>query len=64
MHEYHLSGGGFAESMMETSARRSEMGMGVGAAEWGVWTTSEEKVREVRTVAENYVVSHRPDLSS
>ena len=49
--EVHLSGGGWVASEMEF--RRPEMGMGVGGdGEWGIWRTSEERVREVRRIVD------------
>ncbi|PIL31351.1 hypothetical protein GSI_06049 [Ganoderma sinense ZZ0214-1] len=51
LREVHLSGGAWVASEMEF--RRPGMGMGVGGdGEWGVWRTSEERVREVRTLAD------------
>ncbi|KAJ7170203.1 copper homeostasis CutC domain-containing protein [Mycena filopes] len=48
--ELHLSGGGWEES--EMAHRKAGLGMGVGASEWGVWVTSEAKVRAVRRFAD------------
>ncbi|KAJ7293005.1 copper homeostasis CutC domain-containing protein [Mycena rebaudengoi] len=48
--EIHLSGGGWVESGM--LYRRDGLGMGVKEGEWGVWVTSEVKVREVRRFAD------------
>ncbi|KAJ7040290.1 copper homeostasis protein cutC [Mycena alexandri] len=48
--ELHLSGGGWEESAMVH--RKDGLGMGVGAGEWGVWVTSEAKVRAVRRFAD------------
>ncbi|KAH9849216.1 copper homeostasis CutC domain-containing protein [Lenzites betulinus] len=51
LREVHLSGGGWVPSDMEF--RRDGMGMGVcGDGEWGVWRTSEEKVRAVRELVD------------
>ncbi|EIW64169.1 uncharacterized protein TRAVEDRAFT_100761, partial [Trametes versicolor FP-101664 SS1] len=44
LREVHLSGGGWVPSEMEF--QREGMGMGVGGeGEWGLWRTSEDKVR-------------------
>lgn len=49
--EIHLSGGCWSEGDMQY--RPEGMGMGVGGAgEWGVWGTTEEKVRDVRLIAD------------
>ncbi|CCL98135.1 uncharacterized protein FIBRA_00129 [Fibroporia radiculosa] len=47
----HLSGGSWIPGTMEF--RREGMGMGIGGeGEWGVWRTSEERVRQVRHIAD------------
>ncbi|KAL4267930.1 Copper homeostasis protein cutC [Pleurotus pulmonarius] len=49
--EVHLSGGTWHDS--EMTHRREGFGMGVGGAgEWGIWTTEETKVRQVRVIAD------------
>ncbi|KAH7916461.1 copper homeostasis CutC domain-containing protein [Hygrophoropsis aurantiaca] len=49
--EIHLSGGEWAESAMRW--RPQDMGMGTGGnGDWGIWRTSEEAIRAVRTVAD------------
>ena len=51
LQEIHLSGANWVEGGM--LHRREGMGMGVGGeGEWGVWTTEEKKVREVREIAD------------
>lgn len=51
LREVHLSGGGWVAS--EMGFRRPGLGMGIGGdGEWGVWRTSEERIREVRTLAD------------
>ncbi|TBU40016.1 copper homeostasis CutC domain-containing protein [Dichomitus squalens] len=51
LREVHLSGGSWVASEMEF--RRPQMGMGVGGdGEWGIWRTSEERVREVRSIVD------------
>lgn len=51
LREVHLSGGAWVPSEMEF--RRPDLGMGVGGdGEWGVWRTSEERIREVRALAD------------
>lgn len=51
LRELHLSGAGWVESDM--IHRREGMGMGVGGiGEWGIWTTSEQRIREVRDIAD------------
>ncbi|CDO73444.1 hypothetical protein BN946_scf185013.g79 [Trametes cinnabarina] len=51
LREIHLSGGEWVPSEMEF--RREGMSMGVGGeADWAIWRTSEEKVREVREVVD------------
>jgi copper homeostasis protein len=60
LQEIHLSGAGWVEGSM--LYRRENMGMGGGGeGEWGVWTTDEQKVREVREIADarwdSYVIS-------
>ncbi|KAJ7103214.1 copper homeostasis CutC domain-containing protein [Mycena belliarum] len=49
--EIHLSGGSWIES--EMIHRRDGLGMGIGEGEWGIWETSELKVRAVRQSAED-----------
>ncbi|KAJ8523293.1 hypothetical protein ONZ45_g211 [Pleurotus djamor] len=46
--EIHLSGGGWVDGGMDF--RRSGLGMG----EWGVWTTDEGVVRQVREIADMF----------
>ncbi|KAJ7109885.1 copper homeostasis CutC domain-containing protein [Mycena epipterygia] len=48
--EIHLSGGSWVDSRMVY--RHASLGMGVGENEWGVWATSEERVRGVRRFAD------------
>ncbi|KAJ7492309.1 copper homeostasis CutC domain-containing protein [Mycena latifolia] len=48
--EIHLSGGSWVQSGMVH--RQAGLGMGVGESEWGVWETSEAKVRDVRQFAD------------
>ncbi|KAJ7654838.1 copper homeostasis CutC domain-containing protein [Mycena rosella] len=48
--EIHLSGGSWVESGM--LHRPDGLGMGVGESEWGVWETSEAKVKDVRQFAD------------
>lgn len=60
LQEMHLSGACWVEGGM--LYRRANMGMGIdGQGEWGIWTTDEQKVREVREIAdarwESYVTS-------
>ncbi|KAF9469840.1 copper homeostasis CutC domain-containing protein [Collybia nuda] len=51
LREIHLSGASWVESSMVH--RREGMGMGVGGqGEWGVWTTSERCIREVRDIVD------------
>ncbi|KAI1793089.1 copper homeostasis CutC domain-containing protein [Ganoderma leucocontextum] len=51
LREVHLSGGAWVASEMEF--RRSGLGMGVGGdGEWGIWRTSEERIKEVRAIAD------------
>ncbi|KAM5535860.1 hypothetical protein V8D89_010478 [Ganoderma adspersum] len=51
LREVHLSGGAWVSSEMEF--RRPDLGMGVGGdGEWGVWRTNEERIREVRALAD------------
>lgn len=60
LQEIHLSGASWVEGGM--LYRRENMGMGVGGqGEWGVWTTDEQKIREVREISDarwdSYVTS-------
>ncbi|EED79686.1 predicted protein [Postia placenta Mad-698-R] len=51
LREIHLSGGSWVPGEMQY--RPPGMGMGVGGdGEWGIWRTSEERVREVRRIAD------------
>jgi copper homeostasis protein len=51
LQEIHLSGASWVEGGM--LYRRENMGMGVGGqGEWGVWTTDEQQIREVREIAD------------
>jgi copper homeostasis protein len=51
LQEIHLSGASWVEGGM--LYRRENMGMGVsGEGEWGVWTSDEQKIREVREIAD------------
>ena len=52
LNEIHLSAGGWVPGAMEY--RPGGMGMGVGGeGEWGIWRTSEEIVRQVRTIVDD-----------
>jgi hypothetical protein len=56
--QIHLSGAGWQEGGMHF--RREGMGMGVGGeGEWGVWLTSEEKVRGVHEIVSAHARSAR-----
>lgn len=66
LQELHLSGGGWVEGGM--LYRRENMGMGVGGhGDWRVWTTDEQKIREVREIADarwdSYVTSMQVERS-
>ena len=51
LREVHLSGGGWIPS--EMAFRREGMGMGVGGdGEWGVWRTNQERIHDVRGLAD------------
>jgi len=56
VHEIHMSGGEWFEGGMHW--RPEGMGMGVGGkSEWGIWKTSENKVRLAREIAEEAIAS-------
>ncbi|KAK2461447.1 hypothetical protein APHAL10511_005910 [Amanita phalloides] len=50
--EIHLSGGTWVDGAM--SFRREGMGMGFGKAEWNVWRTQEDKIRQVRYAVDTH----------
>ncbi|OBZ79237.1 Copper homeostasis protein CutC [Grifola frondosa] len=49
--EIHLSGGSWMSGAMEHQPQGMGMGVG-GEGEWGIWRTSEDRVREVRIAAD------------
>lgn len=48
--EFHLTGARWCDNGMWH--RRAGLGMGATGHEWDVWKTSEEVIREVRTIAD------------